>query len=86
MFIKVTFSEFIQAFEDAGRQNQFSDEAFELLFRYLDEEDVELDAIGICCDFVEVDITDIDCTLDELEERTTLLGVTSHDTVVHRVY
>ena len=50
---------FIKAFEDYGRETQFSREALFALFDYFEEleqdigEDIELDVIGICCDYAE---------------------------------
>jgi hypothetical protein len=48
-------SQFRQAFYAAGRGEQFSYEALGLLFDYLEECDpeMELDVIGICCDYSE---------------------------------
>ena len=48
-------------FEDYGRGNSFSNEAYDALFDYLDQfsddsgEDVHVDVIGLCCDFDEYD-------------------------------
>ena len=48
-------SQFRDAFRAAGRQDQFSYEALELLFDYLEDAhpDYELDVIGLCCDYAE---------------------------------
>ena len=48
-------SQFRDAFYHAGRGNQFSYEAMGMVFDYLEDcgSDVELDVIGICCEFVE---------------------------------
>ena len=56
--MKTTISsatQFRQAFYAAGRGEQFSYEALGLLFEYLEECDpeMELDIIGICCDYSE---------------------------------
>lgn len=59
--MKQTVSEFqfIESFRHAGRETQFSVPARRALFEYLErfEEDtdteLELDPIGICCDFAE---------------------------------
>ena len=47
--------QFRDAFHHAGRGKQFSYEALELLFDYLEEydPDMELDVIAICCDYTE---------------------------------
>ena len=59
MHITVTSAMFADAFRRMGRENQFSREALEALFNYLEEyeqdtgDDLELDVIGLCCDFTE---------------------------------
>ena len=59
MHITVDFSMFADAFRRMGRENQFSREALEALFEYIEnyEEDtgirVELDVLGLCCEFTE---------------------------------
>lgn len=57
----VNNTQFRQAFYDAGRGSQFSDEGLDLLFDFLSdlEGHHELDVIGLCCDFCEDDYTDI---------------------------
>lgn len=49
-------SQFRDAFHRAGRGDQFSYEALELLFDYLEEldSDYELDVVAICCDYAEL--------------------------------
>lgn len=55
----VTESQFIDAFDDCGRGNQFSREARAALFDYLEDmerdtgEEYELDIIELCCEFSE---------------------------------
>lgn len=59
--MKTTINEhdFIEAFKDAGRENQFSREGLIALFDYLEEleqetgEETELDVIALCCRFAE---------------------------------
>ena len=51
-------SDFIEAFKRMGRENQFSREGLIALFEYLEsteteENETELDVIGLCCDFQE---------------------------------
>ncbi len=77
--------EFIEAFNDYGMSYQFSKEAREALFNYYCElaessgQPIELDVIGICCDWSEVYIEDIpayyDMSLEELEEHTVVVPV-----------
>ena len=59
MHITVDSFMFVEAFRRMGRENQFSREALEALFEYIEnyEEDtgsrVELDVVGLCCEFTE---------------------------------
>ena len=52
----VYLSDFRDAFNSMDRGNQFSYEALELIYDYLEEIDPnsELDVIAICCDFSEM--------------------------------
>ena len=63
----IGLSDFRDAFHRAGRADQFSHEALELLFDFFEEMDAdrELDVIAICCDFVEA-------TPDDLRQDYTL--------------
>jgi hypothetical protein len=60
-----TATQFADAFKQSSRANQFSYEALEEIFEYLEEysyargEPIELDIVGICCDFTECHYTDI---------------------------
>ena len=55
----VTSHQFVEAFRACGRESQFSRAALFALFEYLEEyenstgEEIELDPIGICCEFAE---------------------------------
>jgi hypothetical protein len=55
MIQRIDNYDFIRAFEDYGRSNQFTEEALEILFEYYEEidEDTELDVIAICCEWSE---------------------------------
>ncbi len=54
MHITVTNSVFHDQFRACGRTANFSHGALDILFNYLDEyDDLELDVIGICCDYSE---------------------------------
>jgi len=49
---------FVDRFEAYDRSSQFSRNGLRALFDYLDrelEEEMELDVVGICCDYVEYD-------------------------------
>ena len=95
-------SQFRDAFRDAGRQDQFSYEALELLFDYLEDvhPDYELDVIGLCCDYAEstpveifqshgVELNDeekedaIPAAMEYLENRTSVIGLTSEGLIVY---
>ena len=48
-------SQFRDEFHRCGRGDQFSYEGLGILFDYLDDmgEDVELDVVGLCCEYAE---------------------------------
>lgn len=58
-------SSFIDAFEQSSRKDQFSYEALEAIFDYLEEysdstgENVEFDIVGICCEWAEMTWQDV---------------------------
>jgi hypothetical protein len=58
---QVNFSQFIDAFRDHGRQDQFTYQAKRALFDWIEERDdeggaeSELDVIALCCEFSEHD-------------------------------
>lgn len=60
----INFSQFLDAFQSAGRGNQFSYEALRVLFDHLEQyeedcgQEIELDVIALCCEFNELDIED----------------------------
>lgn len=96
MYQQINEYEFHQAFRDMGRADQFSYEALDMLFEYLEqyEEDsgqpYELDVIGLCCEFSEDTIEDIaqnydiDLTdaLDEDEQRDVVREYLEDRTVI----
>jgi len=55
----IGFCDFTDAFARLGRESQFSYEAKQALFEYLEEleestgEEIELDVISICCEYTE---------------------------------
>jgi hypothetical protein len=57
--------DFVRAFEDAGRANGFSRLALRVLFEWYDDlsdgtgEGIELDPIGICCEWAEYTISEL---------------------------
>ena len=52
--------DFVQLFKESSRKDQFSVEALESIFNYLDTyseetgEPIELDIVGICCEWSEM--------------------------------
>ena len=90
--------DFKDAFRVYGRTDNFSYEALAMLFDFFEsveadtEEPIELDVIGICCDYCESTLEDINQDydqefegLDEAEEwlqcQTTVVGSTD-ETIV----
>jgi hypothetical protein len=65
MKTNVSFSDFTNAFRNSNRAEQFSYEALELIFDYLDDyeretgEEIEFDMIAICCEWAEADYKDL---------------------------
>lgn len=66
----VDLHDFREAFRTMGRTDNFSREGLEMLFDYLEQyesgsgEELELDVVGICCDFYEQDARDIAAEYD----------------------
>lgn len=89
MYQSVNFSDFVNAFRSHDRENQFSYEAKQMIFDFLEDyerdsgEQVELDVIAICCDFSEMSESelrqsysidaDVNCS-DFLEDNTYFIG------------
>lgn len=57
----VNLYNFQDAFEKSGRGGQFSYEALQALFNYLEQleedmgEEIELDVIALCCEYMEIE-------------------------------
>lgn len=95
----VYFSEFCDYFRDI-RPDNFSYQGLRVLFDYLEDidSDFELDVIGLCCDFAELDWQTIaadydnlsDCrdkaqVLDFLADQGALIGETDNS-IVYRQF
>ncbi len=87
----VSRSAFIKAFHDYNREDNFSYDALYELFDYLDDlsdqigEPIELDVIGICCEYHEISLDEFisDFSLeDELKEKLEYLDEPTEDTEV----
>ena len=98
MYETVNLASFTNAFAKV-RPDNFTPEALELIYDYLtaDEDEtnmgIELDVIGICCDYTEMTQREIveaypdtqpfeKSIVDFLTANTLFLGVTSSDTFV----
>lgn len=88
----VTEKQFIDAFDFYGRSRNFSNEGRIALFEYLEDyeeftgEEIELDVIGLCCDYKEfLDIEDLQRNhpkiedMDELRDHTTVIEIEGTD-------
>jgi len=91
----LTQDEFVTLFRSV-RPDQFSREALRLLFDYLEEidPDLELDIVGICCDFAEstpdevaedYDILPGDA-VQYLEGQGVFVGETPAETIVYHQF
>jgi hypothetical protein len=86
----VNFDMFVQAFEDFRRSSQFSFEALNIIFNYLEDSDpaYELNVIGICCEFSESTIQeliaeyDLDTSEDEEENLQTVRSFLEENTTI----
>ena len=78
----VSFCEFIDAFTNMGRENQFSYKAKEALFQYYDnlDENYELDVIALCCEWSEYD--DIDDYNEQLHTDYEDIEALSNDVFI----
>jgi hypothetical protein len=96
MHVTINSFDFIKAFEDYGRETQFSREALFALFDYFEEleqdigEDIELDVIGICCDYTEYEsieefqeqCNDSYKSIEDIEDETTVIRLDSGGFIV----
>ena len=86
-----TASQFIDAFKQSSRAEQFSYEALEAIFNYYEEmgDDVEFDPVGICCDWQEatwqevaeqysVDLSDCETEEDKVKTVSEYLWENTH--------
>ncbi len=84
----VNFTAFRDSFE-ALRASRFTYEGLQALFEWLEDyendtgEELELDVIGLCCDFTEytsldqfqLDYGDQYATLDDIQDETTVIEI-----------
>ena len=94
MITTINENDFIQAFKNMGRDENFSYEGLKELFKYYEEyedstgEQLELDVIGICCEWDEyeseyelVNAYDMSIKggLDEIKEKTLVIEFTGYN-------
>lgn len=98
----IGFNDFSDAFVDYGRSDHFSYDAKKAIFEYLESleedtgEEIELDVVGVCCDFSEASLEEINSdngesfeTLDDAAEwleRQTSVIATLDDTIVYQSF
>jgi len=71
MYQSVNLHEFRDAFRIYDRTENFSYEGLELIYNWIEEveestgEQIQLDVIAFCCDFVEADLEEINQNFDK---------------------
>ena len=94
MYEKYDYSMFESRFYDYDRQSHFP-RGLRALYDYLCElaadtgEPLEVDVIGLCCDFAEIDVEDVQRetgyeTLEELCQNTTVIHIDDY-TIIYQV-
>ena len=91
--------DFRDAFQKAGRENNFSYEGLGVLFDYFEEyeestgEEIELDVIAICCEFNESTPDEIrddygieGDLMDYLLDHTQVAGVTEDGNIIYAAF
>jgi hypothetical protein len=92
-----TASQFRDAFHRAGRGEQFSYDALGLLFDYFEEldPDMELDVVGICCEYSESTPAEImesysleneEMAEDYVADNGRYVGTTSEGSIVYQQF
>ena len=99
----VSFFDFKREFK-AIRPNNFTDEGLIVLWDYLVEyedstcEELELDVIALCCDYIEQTLEDFNQdyaknekmnlkeTIEYLSENTIFLGKTESGTIIYQLF
>jgi hypothetical protein len=70
-----TVGKFRDRFHAMGRTNQFTYQAFDVLFEHLNErnESIELDVIAICCEWTEYTLAELEGDYDEAKHAMEIL-------------
>lgn len=93
MHKRIYLSDFVEAFNEHGRDNQFPPAALEALFEFFEEledetgELVELDVIAICCSFTEYDspqdcAEDMFLDVEDMEDEDIISLLQEHTIVI----
>ena len=97
MILHIDENDFIKAFKEMGRQDQFSLDALTALHDYFTQaeedlgEQIELDVIGICCEFSEgtleyfkeiYEIPEDEDAIEYLRDRTQVIEIPSGGLVI----
>jgi len=96
MKVTINFDGFKRAFQRYGRGEQFSYEGLEALFEHIEllesdmGEDIELDVIGLCCEYTEYDNLQIfqdengkeyEC-IEDIENETVVIPIDKESFIV----
>jgi len=89
----ITQNDFIDAFRNMGRKDQFSYNALVTLYNYLEalDENYDLDVIALCCEYTEATLDEVKSSypdidsFEDLEEHTSVIRVDA-DTVIYANY
>ena len=70
-----TVGQFRDRFREMGRIDQFTSDAFDVLFEYYDEfhESIQMDVIGFCCEWSEYTLAELEGDFDEAKEAMNIL-------------
>lgn len=90
------FNKFNDAFINFNRKDNFSYDGLKALFSYLEQyeddtgEELELDVIALCCDYHEINISNIEnetgCNdIDDLRDNTVVIKV-DDETIIYQSF
>lgn len=92
----LNFTTFANTFQNSSRADQFSYEALELIFDYIEEcdSDYEFDMIAICCEWAEEDAAtlaqyynfdsaELDDVVKAMQDATQVAGTTAAGAIVY---
>lgn len=97
MYTNVNEFQFVEAFKNMNRMDNFSPEGLQALFTFFEQleddagEPMELDVIAICCDFSEEPLEDVLAnysldSLDELNDNTMVVAELDNGNVVYQAF